>query len=1092
MGRRLRALIVEDRRTDAELIMFELERAGFEVEAFFADSEASYLAQLDDTVEIILSDYSLPDMNAPRALELLQRSGFDIPFVIITGRATEEQIVECMRQGAVDYLIKDRLGRLGSAVLRALEEKTQRVEKSRIEDAARREREFSRNLVQGSLTGILAFDCERRYTQWNPAMERLTGVSCEDAFGKRAHELFPFAVESGIEAAHTAALRGESTTVSELAVFLPQSERQVVLEAQYSPLFNDERQIIGGLGFVQDVTDRKQASEALERSEWKFRALIENSSDVIAVVDEHGTIRYVSPSAERVFGYSIEELVGRNVFWHVHPDDAPHLMQTFVPVAEQPSTHARAEFRFLRRDQTWRTLETVGRNLLGDPAVNGIVLNARDITDRKHAEEELRFRLELENIIADVSTQFINLEPDEIENGISAALRNVSSFLGVDRGYVFQFDTKPDLLKLVHQWHRDGVASLPDIYHVVRHDGWPWLSEQLQSGHYVYYSPDHPLPAQAVDELRYVEEYALQSMIVLPMAWRGVPVGFLGFEVMQTETKRLAVAPSEPLQHHMLPPERLHQAGIWSEDLIALMQVVAEIIANGLERRYVEAALRESESRYRVLVQTSPDAILLIDINGDIVMCNQQKALMHGYNSPEELVGLNAREFVAPQDHPRMYNDITQILQTGGIRDTEYIMQRRDGSNFIAELSASLISDEQGQPRAIAVVFRDITQRKQTELNVRRQLERTLALRNIDMAITASLDLQVTLNVIVEQVLSQLQLDATCVLLFNPQNEDLEYAVGRGFRTNVLQYTRLQLGQGYAGRVALRRERLMVSNLNEQAGEFARAPSLEDEDFVTYFGVPLLAKGKVVGVLEVFQRSHIDPDVDWLNFLEIFAGQAAIAIDNARLLEDLQQSNQELNLAYDTTLEGWSRALDLRDKETEGHTQRVTEYTLALASRFNLNESEMLHIRRGALLHDIGKMGIPDSILLKPGKLTDEEWVIMKKHPVFARDLLYPIQYLRPSLEIPYCHHEKWDGSGYPENLKGEEIPLSARIFAVIDVWDALRSDRPYRQGWPADKVLQHIRDGAGSHFDPQVVAVFEQMDLVAMERHLPMLDHVD
>ena len=226
-------------------------------------------------------------------------------------------------------------------------------------------------------------------------------------------------------------------------------------------------------------------------------------------------------------------------------------------------------------------------------------------------------------------------------------------------------------------------------------------------------------------------------------------------------------------------------------------------------------------------------------------------------------------------------------------------------------------------------------------------------------------------------------------------------------------------------------------------------------------------------MLEVFHRSPLEPHPEWLTFLEALAGQAAIALDNAALVDGLQRSSVELTLAYDATIEGWSRAMDLRDKETEGHTQRVTTMTLELARNLAVPEAELVHIRRGALLHDTGKLGVPDNILLKPGPLNDEEWEIMRRHPTYAYDMLSPIHYLRPALDIPYCHHEKWDGSGYPRRLAGEQIPLAARLFAVVDVWDALRSERPYRTGWPAEKVRQHIEAGAGTHFDPRVVEVF-------------------
>lgn len=350
------------------------------------------------------------------------------------------------------------------------------------------------------------------------------------------------------------------------------------------------------------------------------------------------------------------------------------------------------------------------------------------------------------------------------------------------------------------------------------------------------------------------------------------------------------------------------------------------------------------------------------------------------------------------------------------------------------------------------------------------------ALRTIDMAITTSLELCGTLNVILDQVITQLSVDATDVLLLNPKTQTLELAAGLGFHSRPPQCTRLRLGEGYAGRVARDRRIVNIPNLPAATRDFQYAPSLASENFITYYGVPLVVKGQVKGVLEIFHRTPLDPDTEWLEFLEALANQAALAIDNDMLLDDLQRSNADLALAYDTTLEGWSRALDLRDAETEGHTQRVTEMTVRLARAMGMSEVHLVHVRRGALLHDIGKMGVPDAILLKLGPLTDTEWEIMRRHPVSAYELLSPIAFLRPALDIPHCHHEKWDGSGYPRGLKGEEIPLAARIFAVVDVWDALRSDRPYRPAWSEERVREHIHSLAGTHFDPHVAQVFLEM----------------
>lgn len=354
----------------------------------------------------------------------------------------------------------------------------------------------------------------------------------------------------------------------------------------------------------------------------------------------------------------------------------------------------------------------------------------------------------------------------------------------------------------------------------------------------------------------------------------------------------------------------------------------------------------------------------------------------------------------------------------------------------------------------------------------KRRLNWMQALHNVDMAISASLDLRVTLNVFLDQLTMQLGVDAANVLILNPFTQSLEYGAGRGFRVDGMARSPMRRGEGYAMRVAFERRMLSIPNL--APGDHSLSVSfLAGERFVAYYGVPLIAKGMVRGVLEIFHRSPLNPDQEWLDFLEMLAGQAAIAIDNAEMFYNLQRTNDKLARAYDHTLEGWSRALDLRDHATEGHTQRVAAMTLRLAREMGVSDEELVQIRRGALLHDIGKMGIPDGILLKPGPLTEAEWEIMRRHPVYAYELLAPIDYLGAAPDIPYCHHEKWDGSGYPRGLKGEQIPLAARIFAVVDVWDALRSDRPYRPGWPEEDVRAYIQEQSGKHFDPKVVELF-------------------
>lgn len=357
----------------------------------------------------------------------------------------------------------------------------------------------------------------------------------------------------------------------------------------------------------------------------------------------------------------------------------------------------------------------------------------------------------------------------------------------------------------------------------------------------------------------------------------------------------------------------------------------------------------------------------------------------------------------------------------------------------------------------------------------KRRLRQLEALNTIDRAINTNFDLQATLNVLLEQVLTQLKVETAAVFLRDPVLGNLNFKTGLGFQLGSgCERISFKPGEGAVGRAALERKAVFYDQTEE--GRSSQCPEpFYGEGFAGCIALPLVVKADVKGVLAIYLHKPYRPDSDWLSFAETLAGQAAIAVESAGLFESLQQSNLELSHSYDATIEGWARALDLRDHETEGHSRRVTDMVINIASRLKMPDSDLVHVKRGALLHDIGKMGIPDSILLKPGSLDPEEWVIMKTHPQLAYDLLSPIEYLRPALDIPYCHHEKYDGSGYPRGLSGEEIPLAARIFAVVDVYDALTSDRPYRKAWTAEKALELIRSESGKHFDPQVVEIFLQ-----------------
>ena len=443
----------------------------------------------------------------------------------------------------------------------------------------------------------------------------------------------------------------------------------------------------------------------------------------------------------------------------------------------------------------------------------------------------------------------------------------------------------------------------------------------------------------------------------------------------------------------------------------------------------------------------------------------------HGQRPREELLGRTMMEVYPGIEATPMFAALQRCMEERQPQRLENAFRYPDGASRWFDLSI------QPAPEGIFILSTDVTDRKRAELDAAQHVSELRALRAIDLAILGSHDLPLTLNVVLSETIRTLGAAAARVLLLPPESSMLTPVAQQGFHDADDPQARelVPLGAGVGGRCVLERRALVAADLAEWedggAGDLAAGTDLKG-----CAGAPFIAKGAVTGVLEVYSRERLNPDPEWLAFLETLAGQTAIAIENATAFEELRRANAELNLAYEATIEGWSRAMDLRDRETVGHTLRVTEMTLQLGRAAGMTEAELVHVRRGALLHDIGKLGVPDHILLKAGPLTDDEWRLMRKHPEYAYEMLFPISYLRPAVDIPYCHHERWDGSGYPRGLHGDEIPREARLFAVVDVWDALRSDRPYRAAWSETKVREHIRSLAGSQFDPLAVELFSDV----------------
>jgi len=359
----------------------------------------------------------------------------------------------------------------------------------------------------------------------------------------------------------------------------------------------------------------------------------------------------------------------------------------------------------------------------------------------------------------------------------------------------------------------------------------------------------------------------------------------------------------------------------------------------------------------------------------------------------------------------------------------------------------------------------------------RRRLADLEILQTISTALRVAKTLDEALPIILDQLINLLDVGSALLDILDPSNGEIVTELAHGVWAPITGM-RTPRNVGVSGHVISTGQPYITTDL--VADGLVVRPDLVG-GLNAAACVPIIAQHQPIGALWVGRKTAITKEeVTLLTTLGEMVGNTirrmSLHEQTERLLEDLQASNMELTQAYDTTLEGWAKALELRDKETEGHSRRVTELTLQLARYIGIHESEMPNIHHGVLLHDIGKMGVPDQVLKKTGPLSDEDWVEMRKHPQYAYDLLYPIMYLRPALDIPYCHHEHWDGSGYPRGLKGNAIPLPARIFAVVDVWDALTNDRPYRKAWTKEKTVAYIKEQSGVYFDPRVVEKFLEM----------------
>jgi PAS domain S-box-containing protein len=987
------------------------------------------------------------------------------------------------------------------------------TERKQNEEKQRAIEERYRAVVENSLNGIIIVDEDFKLEYVNDPLCQVLGRSHEEIIGHDFSEFLDEESEKLVRDRYLRRQRGEEITARyEFYVLRKDGEpRRVEIS---SAIVRDPKGKVRTIAQLVDITERKKAEGTLKRRLDELHILQEISSICLENMDEHQIITQVTKKIGNEFyldHFGVMLLDEEDNVLRIHPsyqglepeDDDYEIKLGEGVTGRVAKTNKSLRINDIAKEKDYIAPKFCQSSELCVPiSVNSKVfgvINAESGEKDAFSPSDER----LLNIVADqlaVALQKSRLYQSEQKRRLEAeANREASAFLTMSLDLDDVLDNILDSLRKVIDSDQASIHLFEeDLVHVVAGKGFKNIEEVIG----YKYSLENQLVLEIVNSKfpLVLEDTAQDSRFrnyspENPRAWMGIPLieretvfGYISVEndipgtFNQSDAKLVQIfannAAAAIIKARLFEGEKKRrlEAEIQGEISTALtdtynLKTVLEKVLRNLQRylEYDSAGILLEENGHIRIVATH--GFTEVDKINNLCVSKDNQLYQEILKTKSVLIMENA-------EHDDRFEDIGAEVEIRGWMGVPLIDQgtvfgymsfdSKTPGKFTSEMGrlAQVLVNQTSSAIIKTKLF------EETQLG----LKRLGALHEIDRIITSSVELSFAIKQIMKIIVSQLDIDAANVLIYDPTSLTFNPVNTIGFQSNLLNQNHYKMGIGNAGRVALERQMVRVDNLDENESGYKGSADLMREGFKTYLGVPLIAKGEIKGVLELFHRSELQTNNEWEGYLQTLATQLAIAIDNSQMFENLQRSHLELTLSYDATIEGWAQALEMRDMETEGHSRRVVYLTQGLAKMMGIDDQEITHIRRGALLHDIGKMAVPDAILQKRGKLTDEEWEIMRLHPTYAMEWLSRIEYLRPALDIPYCHHEKWDGSGYPQGLEVEDIPLSARIFAIVDVWDALRSDRPYRKAWSRKKTIQHIQDQSGKHFDPSVVEKFLEM----------------
>jgi HD-GYP domain-containing protein (c-di-GMP phosphodiesterase class II)/PAS domain-containing protein len=797
-------------------------------------------------------------------------------------------------------------------------------------------------------------------------------------------------------------------------------------------------------GLLGAAVEHRRAAEALEKSEAEKSLILNTTSEIISYHDLDLRLLWLNQAGASRLGQPTEALIGRPCYeiWHGRGDPCPDCpvrrsLQTGL-ASEGEITGADGHTYHLRSYPVWGA----------SGQMTGSVELAQDISERRRAEDQL-------HQITELVSEMIGLVRVYPHGGFALEWATPSYFRFIG-SQLEDIATKASLDVSVHPDDLESVLAgynhmiqAPGVYEIKfrlrRADGaWRWMHITCRA------LADPSQPASPVARLAVALHDVTDLQLTIEahtaaLSWQELTTSLAaGFNAAAPEQidDQIGLGLQQLGEH--LGADRLR---LFEIDQVSLVPGISQ-----LHRWFRPGSESSNEVNW---VAEFPTLLQEILRGRPVIYPGEQETQ------------LGAVDLAALEKYGIQAAIVFPILIRGRPLGCLSIVFTRARLSWRAEMAERL--------NLVGEIFGHALVRRKAELDARLQLRRLAALSEVGKTINASMDLNLTLDILLNHLVAQLEVDAADVLLFNPLLRGLEFARQRGLWLPAARRAGLPQDAHLSQQVARQRRLLHLTGLESASLE---AAGLLHEAIETYIGVPLIARGQVKGVLELFQRSALHPNRSWLDYLAVLADYFATAIDSTRQFESLTRANVELSVALDGLIEGWAQAIDLRSQEAPGHTQRAADLALRLAAALRLPDAELVHLRRGALLHNLGKMGLPDSILLKPGPLSEQEWAAVRRHPQIAHDLLDGIPFLRPALVIPHCHQERWDGTGYPRGLAGEQIPLAARIFALADVYDSLLSDRPFRQARGRDQALDYISSQSGLHFDPALVAAFLSLPL--------------